>query len=57
MQQICFLSEQEPRWSEHGAMWALAMVQTEKGRPKTRCDRKLLIHLLIKGHFLSAIRG
>lgn len=29
----------------------------ERGRPKTRCDGKLLIHLLIKGHFLSAIRG
>lgn len=27
------------------------------GRQKTRCDGKLLIHLLIKGHFLSAIRG
>lgn len=29
----------------------------ERGRQKTRCDGKLLIHLLIKGHFLSAIRG
>ena len=29
----------------------------ERGRQKTRCDGKLLIHMLIKGHFLSAIRG
>lgn len=28
----------------------------KRGRQKTRCDGKLLIHLLIKGHFLSAIR-
>lgn len=56
-QQICFLSEQKPWWSDHAAMWALALVHREKGRQKTRCDGKLLIHLLIKGHFLSAIRG
>lgn len=57
MQQICFLTEQKPWWSDHGAIWALALVQRERGRQKTRCDGKLLIHLLIKGHFLSAIRG
>lgn len=28
-----------------------------EAQKKTRCDGKLLIHLLIKGHFLSAIRG
>lgn len=58
MQQICFLTVQEPWWSDRGAIWALALVQREAGGgTKTRCDGKLLIHLLIKGHFLSAIRG
>jgi len=57
VQQICFLIEQKPRWSDHWAIWALALVQRDVGRQKTRCDGKLLILLLIKGHFLSAISG
>lgn len=57
MQQICFLTKQKSWWSDHRAIWALALVQRERGRQKTRCDGKLLIHLLIKGHFLFAIRG
>lgn len=57
MQQICFLTKQELWWSDGGAIWALALVQRARGRQKTRCDGKLLIHMLIKGHFLSAIRA